>query len=31
MSTLKIIDLHVAIEENEILKGFNLTMNTGET
>lgn len=31
MSTLKIIDLHVSIEENEILKGFNLTMNTGET
>lgn len=31
MSTLKIIDLHVEIEGNEILKGFNLTMNTGET
>ena len=31
MSTLKIKDLHVSIEGNEILKGFNLTMNTGET
>ncbi len=31
MSTLKIINLHVSIEGNEILKGFNLTMNTGET
>lgn len=31
MSTLKIKDLHVAIEGNEILKGFNLTINTGES
>lgn len=31
MSTLKITNLHVSIEGNEILKGFNLTMNTGET
>ncbi|MDN6161501.1 MAG: ATP-binding cassette domain-containing protein, partial [Atopostipes sp.] len=31
MSTLKIKDLHVKIEGNKILKGFNLTMNTGET
>ena len=31
MSTLKIKDLHVSIEENEILKGFDLTVNTGET
>lgn len=31
MATLKIIDLHVSIEENEILKGLNLTMKTGET
>lgn len=30
MSTLKITDLHVAIEGTEILKGFNLTMKTGE-
>ena len=31
MSTLKITDLHVSIEDNKILKGFNLTMKTGET
>lgn len=31
MTTLKIVDLHVSIEENEILKGLNLTMKTGET
>lgn len=31
MATLKIIDLHVSIEGNNILKGFNLTMKTGET
>lgn len=31
MSTLKINNLHVEIEGNEILKGFDLTMNTGET
>lgn len=31
MSTLKIVDLHVSIDEKEILKGFNLTIRTGET
>lgn len=31
MSTLKIINLHVSIEEKKILKGLNLTMHTGET
>ncbi len=31
MATLKITDLHVSIEDNEILKGLNLTMKTGET
>ena len=30
MSTLKIKDLHVSIGEKEILKGINLTINTGE-
>lgn len=30
MATLEIIDLHVTIEEKEILKGVNLTLNTGE-
>ncbi|AMB93352.1 Fe-S cluster assembly ATPase SufC [Aerococcus sanguinicola] len=30
MSTLEIKDLHVSVEENEILKGVNLTINTGE-
>jgi len=30
MSTLEIKDLHVSIEGKEILKGVNLTMNTGE-
>lgn len=30
MATLEIIDLHVAIEDKEILKGVNLTMNTNE-
>ena len=30
MTTLKIKDLHVSIEGKEILKGFNLTINTGE-
>lgn len=29
-STLEIKDLHVSIEEKEILKGVNLTINTGE-
>ena len=29
-STLKIKDLHVSIEDKEILKGINLTVNTGE-
>lgn len=29
-STLKIKDLHVSIEDKEILKGVNLTVNTGE-
>ncbi len=31
MTTLKVIDLHVSIEGNKILKGFNLEMKTGET
>lgn len=31
MTTLKIVDLHVSIEDNEILKGLDLTMRTGET
>ena len=31
MSTLKIENLHVSIEDKEILKGINLTINTGET
>lgn len=30
MSTLVITDLHVKIEDKEILKGVNLTINTGE-
>ncbi|GAP02448.1 iron ABC transporter ATP-binding protein [Fructobacillus pseudoficulneus] len=30
MKTLKITDLHVEIEGKEILKGVNLTVNTGE-
>lgn len=30
MSTLQIKDLHVSIEGKEILKGVNLTMNSGE-
>lgn len=30
MSTLEIIDLHVSIEDKEILKGVNLTLNTNE-
>lgn len=30
MSTLQIKDLHVSIEDKEILKGVNLTINTGE-
>ncbi len=30
MSTLEIIDLHVKIDEKEILKGVNLTLNTNE-
>ncbi|HIZ70157.1 MAG TPA: Fe-S cluster assembly ATPase SufC [Candidatus Atopostipes pullistercoris] len=30
MTTLTIKNLHVAIEDKEILKGFNLTVNTGE-
>ena len=29
-STLEIKDLHVSIEDKEILKGINLTINTGE-
>ena len=29
-STLEIKDLHVSIEDKEILKGVNLTVNTGE-
>lgn len=31
MSVLSIKDLHVAIDDKEILKGINLTINTGET
>lgn len=31
MSVLSIKDLHVAIGDKEILKGINLTINTGET
>ena len=31
MSVLSIKDLHVAIGDKEILKGINLTLNTGET
>lgn len=30
MELLKIVDLHVSINEKEILKGFNLTINQGE-
>ena len=30
MSTLEIIDLHVSIEDKQILKGVSLVMNTGE-
>ena len=30
MTTLRINDLHVSIEEKEILSGLNLTINTGE-
>ncbi|CZQ95463.1 abc transporter [Trichococcus palustris] len=30
MSTLEVKDLHVSIEDKEILKGVNLVMNTGE-
>ncbi|MCE5438138.1 Fe-S cluster assembly ATPase SufC [Staphylococcus pseudintermedius] len=30
-STLEIKDLHVSIDDKEILKGVNLTINTGET
>lgn len=30
MSTLELIDLHVSIEDKEILKGVNLTLNTNE-
>ena len=30
MSVLEIKNLHVSIEEKEILKGVNLTMKTGE-
>lgn len=30
MAVLEIKDLHVAIEDKEILKGVNLTLNTGE-
>ena len=30
MSVLEIKDLHVRIEDKEILKGVNLTLNTGE-
>ena len=29
MSTLKIENLHVSVGEKEILKGINLTINTG--
>ena len=31
MSTLTINDLHVSIEDKEILKGVNLTVKTGST
>ena len=31
MSTLEIIDLHVSVEDKEILKGVNLTINENET
>lgn len=30
MSTLKIVNLHVSVAKTEILKGINLTVNTGE-
>ena len=30
MSTLEVKDLHVSVEDKEILKGINLTVNTGE-
>ena len=30
MSLLNIKDLHASVEENEILKGINLTINPGE-
>lgn len=30
MSTLKIVDLHVSVEDKEILSGINLEMNTNE-
>jgi Fe-S cluster assembly ATP-binding protein len=30
-STLEITDLHVRVEEKEILKGISMTINTGET
>ena len=30
MSTLKIENLHVSIDDREILKGIDLTINTGE-
>ncbi|PZO96393.1 MAG: Fe-S cluster assembly ATPase SufC [Streptococcus pyogenes] len=30
MSTLEIIDLHVSIEDKEIIKGLNLSLETGE-
>lgn len=30
MSVLEIKNLHVSVEENEILKGVNMTLNTGE-
>ena len=30
MSTLKIENLHVCIDNKEILKGIDLTINTGE-
>ena len=30
MATLEIKNLHVSIEDKEILKGGNLTINTGE-
>lgn len=31
MSVLEVKDLHVSVEDKEILKGINLTVNTGET